>query len=99
VDEIDLAHVELERVLDMLPRGRMGILVDVRLARARTDADFEHAMNAHRRRMFEGFARRAVLVKSAVGKLHVQRHARQDGFDDLVVSTDPEAARESVEPE
>ncbi len=90
--ELDRAHDEVTRVLDTLPRSRMGILVDLRLAPARNDPEFEKAMAAHRTRMFSGFARRAVLVKSAVGKLHVQRHARQDGHDGLQVFTDPDAA-------
>jgi hypothetical protein len=59
--------------------------VDLRRARARNDPEFERAMEPHRKRMFEGFARRAIIVKSAVGRLHVQRHARQDGNTDLQV--------------
>lgn len=90
--DIDRGHDELARVLDALPRARMGILVDLRLAPARNDPEFEKAMAMHRRRMFDGFARRAVLVKSAVGKLHVQRYARQDGDGELEVFTDPDAA-------
>jgi hypothetical protein len=85
VVEIDRAHGEVQRMLDLLPRHRLGLVVDLRRARARNDPEFERAMEPHRKRMFEGFARRAIIVKSAVGRLHVQRHARQDGNTDLQV--------------
>ncbi len=88
LEQLDGAHAELERVLDSLPRPKLVILVDLRLAPSRNDPAFEEAMKRHRPRMFEHFARRAVLVQTAVGKLHVQRHARQDGHRDLHVFTD-----------
>lgn len=90
--DLDRAHRELSAVLGRLPRERLGVLVDLRRAPARNDPEFERLMPEHRRRIFEGFARRAVLVKSAVGKLHVQRHARNDGYPDLTVFTDEPSA-------
>lgn len=91
-EDLERAHQEVGRALDALPRSRLGVLVDLRQAPARNDPEFERLMPGHRRRIFEGFARRAVLVQSAVGKLHVQRHARTDGFPDLKVFTDEAAA-------
>jgi hypothetical protein len=90
--ELDRAHFELFQVLDALPRARCSIVVDLRLAPPRNDPDFEQAMLRHRPRLFEGFARRAVVVRSAVGRLNVQRHAKTDGHDDLAVFTDLDAA-------
>jgi hypothetical protein len=92
-DELDRAHRDLVATLDRLPRKSLGLLVDLRRAPARNDPEFERQMPEHRRRLFEGFARRAVLVKTAVGKLHVQRHAQSDGFRDLSVFTDELEAR------
>lgn len=91
--ELDTAHRDLAAALDRLPRKRLGLLVDLRRAPARNDPEFERQMPEHRARLFEGFARRAVLVKSAVGKLHVQRHAQSDGLRDLAVFTDEAQAR------
>lgn len=86
--ELERAHREILQVLARLPRAQLGVLVDLRRAPARNDPEFERLMPPYRRGIFEGFARRAVLVMSAVGKLHVQRHARNDGFDDLRAFTD-----------
>lgn len=92
VDEIERAHVEMQRVLAALPRQKLGLVVDLRRARARNDPEFEQAMAKHRKRIFEGFARQAVIVASAVGRLHVQRHARQDGNDGMQVFLDAPSA-------
>lgn len=91
--ELDTAHRDLAAALDRLPRKRLGLLVDLRRAPARNDPEFERQMPEHRARLFEGFARRAVLVQTAVGRLHVQRHAQSDGLRDLVVFTDEAEAR------
>lgn len=92
LEEIDLAHAELDRALAALPRARLAIVVDLRRARSRNDPSFERAMAPHRQRMFEGFARRAIVVKSAVGRLNVQRHARHDGHEDVRVFLDTPSA-------
>ncbi len=91
--ELDTAHRDLAAALDRLPRKRLSLLVDLRRAPARNDPEFERQMPEHRARLFEGFARRAVLVQTAVGRLHVQRHAQSDGLRDLVVFTDEAEAR------
>lgn len=94
VEELDRAHTEVVNILDALPRAELSILVDLRLAPGRNEADVEAAMAPHRLRLFEGFARRAVLVRSAVGRLQVRRHAMKDGHDDLRVFTEAPAALE-----
>ena len=91
--ELDTAHRDLAAALDRLPRKRLSLLVELRRAPARNDPEFERQMPEHRARLFEGFARRAVLVQTAVGRLHVQRHAQSDGLRDLVVFTDEAEAR------
>lgn len=65
-----------------------GILLDMREARPRNDAEFED-MTTHYRHELEGaFERIAMLVKTEVGKLQVSRLDRELGtkshvFDDL----------------
>lgn len=81
LEEIEQAHLAVERALDLLPRDRLGIVVDLRRAPARNDPEFERVMPRHRARLFEGFAARAIVVSTAVGVLQVKRHMKQDGFD------------------
>ncbi len=61
--------------------GREGtrLFIDIRAARGRNDASFEEAMKRLRPRLFGGFERVALLVRSAVGLLQIQRHLREDG--------------------
>ncbi len=82
-----LAALEVERVVVGFPPG-MGLLIDAREAPARNDKEFEEQFTRARRPILARFARVAVLVRSAVGKLQVNRYAREDGvaaqltFDD-----------------
>lgn len=78
-------------IMDTLPRGLLGLLVDTRLAIGRSDDEFEVLMNELRPRMVGGFRRVAVLVKSAVGRLQVQRLGRADGISDRLLVTSDEA--------
>jgi hypothetical protein len=54
------------------------LLIDLRCGPMRNDPEFEEATKDARRQLFEGFSRSAVLVKSAVGLLQVNRHAKED---------------------
>ena len=68
-------------------RSRYRLLVDLREGPFRTDRAFEERFEKFRAEMLRGYARTAILVRSAVGKLQVQRHAREDAtplqvFDD-----------------
>jgi hypothetical protein len=73
---LDTMHEEMKAVnlaLDPLRSSCAGLLIDVRLAPARNDADFERAFEPHRARLHAGFARSAVLTKTVVGRMHAQR--------------------------
>ena len=88
----DATAVELERALRGIqallefPVG-WSILMDVRATVGRSDPEFERDAERFREYMLEHFERVAVLVRSAVGKLQVQRfadpHARMLVFRDL----------------
>jgi len=78
-------------IMDTLPRGELGLIVDTRLAIGRSDDEFEGLMNELRPRMVGGFRRVAVLVRSAVGRLQVQRLGRADGISDRLLVTSDEA--------
>jgi len=57
------------------------LLTDLRAAPGRNDRDFEQFMLGIRRRIYQAFSRRAVVVGTELGRLHVARHARTDGFE------------------
>lgn len=78
--------------LEQLPREQLGLVADMRGPIGRSDDDFEAVMNELRPRIFAGFARIAVLVRSSVGKLQVQRLGRADGLSTRLLVTHDEAA-------
>jgi hypothetical protein len=63
----------VNHALNPLRTSCVGLLVDVRLAPARNDPEFERAFEPHRVRLHAGFGRSAVLTKTTVGKMQVQR--------------------------
>ena len=67
--------------VEKLERRALTLVVDLRQAPARNDPAFEAMVAAYRKRMFTGFSRVGVLVKTAAGKLNVSRHAKGDGHD------------------
>ena len=75
-----------------------GLLVDLRAATGRNDPGFERVMDAWRKKSLLGFAPLVVLVRSALGKLHVQRHMRADGLDATVLNDPERAARLAASP-
>lgn len=88
----DLAEVErgyggFELVLTTVPPGSR-LLFDSRDAVPRNDAEFEAALIPIRDRAFARFAKVAILVKTAVGRLQVQR--MNQGLPDTVAVFDDE---------
>lgn len=80
-----------------LAREELGLIVDTRQAIGRSDDEFEAVMNELRPRLVHGFRRVAVLVKSAVGRLQVQRLGKSDGISDRMrVTLDEVEALEFV---
>lgn len=78
----------LKQVVEALDRGgRAGpLLVDLRAARGRNDEPFEAVMRRYRPRLMAGYDPVAILVRSVVGTLQVQRHLREDGTPSMVSS-------------
>ena len=90
-EPIDPFFVQLEDVMKLDDRSRWRLLIDVREAPSRNDPQYEEAFKRHRPRIFGGFERRAVLVKSAVGLLQVNRLARAAGIDERTFGDETEA--------
>lgn len=87
VEEIHASYEPIYRALAVVPRNKSGLVIDMREARWRNDASFEDATAMHRRRLVEGFARVALLVRTTLGKLQGERLTRAENlgwvaFDD-----------------
>ena len=91
LDEMKAAFTQLNRLLDERGRGRMSLLVDTRDAPPRNDPAFEAAFGPLRAQMLGGFRRVAVLVATPIGKLQVERHAREDRLALRAFSDEAEA--------
>lgn len=80
--------------------GCIGQVTDLRQAQGRNDEAFEAAMAVHRQKLFKVLPRNAVVVRTVIGKLQVERHMVQDGVDARVFVDLDEAiaALEASEP-
>jgi hypothetical protein len=70
-------YLQALSTLDTLDRSHYGLLIDVRESPLRNDPAFEDFMSRFRERIFSGFARSAVLIKTAVGELQMNRLKRE----------------------
>ena len=89
LEDIEREGIEIERAL--AKAGRIRLLVDLRAVMPRNDPTFEIAIATYRRRVLGGGQRAAILVRTAVGALQVQRHMREDGFAVEVFTEEEEA--------
>src|SRR5262249_53142624 len=76
--ELEPLHQRAYAMFDAVGRPVHRLLVDLREAPANNDPGFEVAMRPVREELLRGFARVAVVVKTAAGSLQTQRHARED---------------------
>jgi hypothetical protein len=88
IDELERESLGLRELLGPARARCTGVLVDLREGPLRNDPAFEAVMGKLRPELFRGFARSAVLVRSAVGKLQVTRHAREDHAENFVAFHD-----------
>src|SRR5690242_15981385 len=88
---VERVHEQLGSALDGIGRARHCLLVDLREAPLTNDPLFEQVMRRCRPRLLRGFARVAVVVRTASGSLQVKRFAREDGIE-LSVFLEEDAA-------
>lgn len=79
--------------LDTVDRSQHGILVDLRDGPMRNDPQFEGAFMTYAPRLYGEFAGTAVLAKTSVGKLQLNRFAKMVGIDMTVFDDEGEAIR------
>jgi hypothetical protein len=87
IDAMRTLHERMFDALGKLPLKQYKLLVDVREAPPRNDAAFESEVTRILNFTISKFAAHAVLVKSAVGLLQVQRLERQRNASGSAVFT------------
>ncbi len=90
LEELDGIFARLGSALDTLDRSRYGHFADIRAAPGRNDPPFEAAMERLRPLWIGGFRKIGVLVRSTVGQMQIQRHARRDGVTRLISQDEDE---------
>jgi hypothetical protein len=80
VVEMNDTFAKMELAIQGVVKQRSVLFIDSREALLRNDPVFEAAFEANRRRFTRGFKKISALVKTAVGKLQIQRHSKIDGI-------------------
>lgn len=91
-DEFIRVHTEAIESYDSLDRPSLGHLLDLRRPPMNNDPAFEAATMRTRSMLVQEFAAVAVVVRTAVGALQVNRLLREENNDDVVVLHDEDAA-------
>ncbi|KFA86862.1 hypothetical protein [Archangium violaceum] len=97
LEELEGIFARLGAVLDELGRSKYGLLADLRATPGRNDPQFEAAMGRLRPLWVGGFRRVGVLVRSTVGMMQIQRHARHDGVERLISKDEDELLKYLVQ--
>lgn len=90
--DIDASWGCVDRVLTPAHRINHNLLVDLREARGRNDADFESRVEGYRNRTVAGFRRVAVLVGTIPGRMQMERYAEHHELHMLRVFSDRDEA-------
>jgi hypothetical protein len=77
VTEIEAFAAQFGRAVPLRERAKLGLLMDVRDGPLGTDDEIARRMEPALRQVRQGFARLAVLVGTAVGKLQANRRTRE----------------------
>ncbi|WP_148313251.1 hypothetical protein [Sorangium cellulosum] len=75
-EELDRSFRRIEQAIRIISRPRSLLLVDARDAPMRNDDGFEVTFGQAHARLFQGFKRAAVILRSAIGVLQVGRLSR-----------------------
>jgi hypothetical protein len=93
-DPVEIRRVMKEMVdaLDAVDRRDLGLLMDMRDGPTHNiSPEFERILGEYRPRIMAGFAKIAVLVRTSVGKLQVNRMAREDNVSLRIFDVEDEA--------
>lgn len=80
-------------LLATLQRSKFAQLQDLRAARGRNDPLFEKLIARERQRVTAGFRKVAILVRTPVGRMQVERYMKEDGLSGRVFFYEDEALK------
>ena len=87
IEEIAPAFEEVFETFAGARLSQLSVLIDLRDVVGRNDPAFEAAVAPYRRRLVQSFGRAAVLVRTSIGAMHIQRLFQDEGIP-LQVFTD-----------
>jgi hypothetical protein len=93
VIDCDHAYADVVRTMNALNRGKLRVLINLIDAPPTNDPMYERIINVYRKKVYAGFIRSAVVVRTAAGVLQVSRHARDDKQGLAVFQSEAEAKR------
>jgi hypothetical protein len=86
LEVIDQHMAEAIRTLDEIGRDGRVLMNDVRAVIGRNDTGFEERLARWRPKLYSGFVRVGVLVRSSVGALQIRRMVQEDGLSRMVMT-------------
>jgi hypothetical protein len=90
IDDVRTSITQLVGAIQSLDRASLALLLDLRAGPARNDEDFEKVVGTLPQGT-AGFRARATLVRSAAGRLQIQRIGRTHGRSPAVFTDEAEA--------
>lgn len=91
VQEVRDEIAKLDALMARHDTSKAALLVDLRATRGRNDPEMEAELAGLRRLFHRHFAYVGNLVNTAVGKMHLERLARQDGLNEAVFRDETQA--------
>ena len=90
IEALERSVGEMIRTLDGIGRDKRVLMNDLRAISGRNDSTFEARMKSLRPRLYGGFVRVGILVRSSVGALQIKRMVQEDGMDRMVMTDEAE---------
>lgn len=91
VSELASSFAVLDEQFRALKPSASALLVDLRAAVGRNDAAFETALAPLRRELLRKFERSALLVRTTIGRMQLERYLAADGIRARVFSNEDAA--------
>ncbi len=85
-EALEIAVENQVRTYDSLGRGNRVLLSDLRAIMGRNDSQFEDRVAKLRPKLYGGFRRVGILVRSSVGALQIKRLVQEDGLSRMVMT-------------